>query len=72
MRKLLVVAALALAPACATRPPWQHDPVVDVARIMAEVQIKNVEAITNAQVKSIEAITAALSSAQSRACEVSK
>ncbi len=58
-RRTLILAALLALPACAIRPPWEADPSVSIARILAQ-----------AQVQTVQAITAALSKADSTACEV--
>lgn len=58
--KTLMLLALALVgAACAIRPPWEADPSVQIARILAD-----------AEVKTVQAITAALTKADAAACEV--
>ena len=55
----LILAALLALPACTFKLPGMRDPGVEIARIMAE-----------AQVATVQAITAALTRADSTACEV--
>ena len=55
----LVIAALLALPACTFKLPGMRDPGVEIARIMAD-----------AQIKTVQAITAALSKADASACEV--
>ena len=61
IKPFLVVAALIAAPACTVKLPGMRDPGVEIARIMAD-----------AQVKTVESITAMMTKAQASACEVSK
>ena len=59
IRPAFVLAALLCSPACSLTLPGTRNPTVEVARIMAE-----------AQVATVQAITAALTKADSTACEV--
>ncbi len=58
-KTILAVLAVGFAAACAIRPPWEADPSVQIARILAD-----------AEVKTVQAITAALTKADAAACEV--
>ena len=61
MRRAIIIAAMLAAPACTVKLPGMRDPGVEIARILAE-----------AQVKTVESITAMMTKAQAGACEVSK
>lgn len=61
IKPALIIAALVAVPACTVKLPGMRDPGVEIARIMAE-----------AQVKTVESITAMMTKAQASACEVSK
>lgn len=57
----VVIASALIASACTVKLPGMRDPGVEIARIMAE-----------AQVKTVESITAMMTKAQASACEVVK
>ena len=61
MRRAIIIAAMLAAPACTVKLPGMRDPGVEIARIMAD-----------AQVKTVESITAMMTKAQTGACEVVK
>lgn len=60
MRRTVILAAL-LSGACTFKLPGMRDPGVEIARIIAD-----------AQVKTVQAVTAAMAKAQAGACEVVK
>lgn len=52
MRRILALAAAAvISSACTLALPGQHNPGVEIAKIMADAQIKTVQAITAAFTK---------------------